>query len=542
MKYCDLFTLCLLITLFSVISVAMKAPTSAYSELYSTAQQNSFITKKLTFMTATLMVQGTTSNAGKSVLVAGLARLFHNAGLSVAPFKPQNMALNSAVTINGGEIGRSQAVQALACGIEPHTDMNPILLKPTNDKGAQVIIHGHSIGDMSAVEYHAFKKTAINYALESYERLAAKHDVIVIEGAGSPAEINLRQHDVANMGFATRINCPVLLVADIDRGGVFAHLTGTLECLTENERALIKGFVINRFRGDKSLLNSGVDWLTQKTRKETLGVLPFLHGLHIETEDSVDLDNTADDSNKSVTLSVVVPRIPRISNHTDIDVLKLNPTVSVRFVEEGEDIPPCDLVILPGSKNTIGDMNWLVKNNWPEYIKRHLRYGGKLIGICGGYQMIGEKIHDPNGLEGPPGSCSGLGLMQFETRLEPNKQLTNISGYLHNSQTPVRGYEIHMGTTYGSALSRPAINLEDGREDGVVSCDNQIFCTYLHGVFDNSEACVALLKWAGHTDSKKFDYDKFRDHEINRVATMMKENLNLKSLSEILNLPLLNNL
>ena len=488
------------------------------------------------------MVQGTTSNAGKSVLVAGFARLFHNAGLSVAPFKPQNMALNSAVTANGGEIGRSQAVQALACGIEPHTDMNPILLKPTNDRGAQVIIHGHSIGDMSAVEYHAFKKTAINYALESYERLAAKHDVIVIEGAGSPAEINLRQHDVANMGFATRIKCPVLLVADIDRGGVFAHLTGTLECLSKNERELIKGFVINRFRGDKSLLDSGVDWLTQKTGKETLGVLPFLHGLHIEAEDSVDLDNTPNNSNESVILSVVVPRIPRISNHTDIDVLKLNPTVSVRFIEEGEDIPPCDLVILPGSKNTIGDMNWLVRNKWPEYIKRHLRYGGKLIGICGGYQMIGEKIHDPNGLEGSPGSCSGLGLMQFETRLDPNKQLTNISGYLHHSQTPVRGYEIHMGTTYGSALCRPAIRLEDGREDGVVSSDNQIFCTYLHGVFDNSEACAALLKWAGHTESKKFDYDKFRDREIDRVATTIKENLNLESLSEILKLPVLNNL
>ena len=487
-------------------------------------------------MTATLMVQGATSNAGKSVLVAGLARLFRNSGLNVAPFKPQNMALNSAVTVNGGEIGRSQAVQALACGIEPHTDMNPILLKPTNDKGAQVIIHGHSIGDMNAVEYHEFKKTAINYALESYNRLAAKYDVIIVEGAGSPAEINLRQHDIANMGFASRVNCPVILVADIDRGGVFAHLTGTLDCLSNREQQLIKGFVINRFRGDKSLLDSGIDWLKEKTHKKTLGVLPFLHGLHIEAEDSVDLDGASTDNHSSTQLRVVVPRIPRISNHTDLDVLTLNPAVSVHFVEQGETIPPCDLVVLPGSKNTIGDMKWLSKNNWPDYINRHLRYGGKLIGICGGYQMVGQMIHDPDGLEGTPGSCKGLGLMQFETRLEPIKQLTNISGFITNSNTPVKGYEIHMGTNYGPALDTPAITLDDGRADGVVSADNQIFCTYLHGLFDNQHASNALLKWAGHHDTDLFDYDAHKEREIERVATMLKENMDMKSVASMLGL------
>ena len=373
-------------------------------------------------MVSALMIQGTTSNAGKSVIAAGLCRLLKRNGLRVAPFKPQNMALNSAVTVDHGEIGRSQAVQALACGIEPHTDMNPILLKPNSDKGAQVIINGQSIGNMDAVEYHAFKAEAIHYALAAFKRLQDSYDVIIVEGAGSPAEINLRENDVANMGFATAVNCPVLLVADIDRGGVFAHLTGTLDCLSSEERKLIKGFLINRFRGDASLLDSGIDWLTDKTGVPTLAVLPFLQGLHIEAEDAVDHRNvTADTYTDIPMLRVVVPRIPRISNHTDFDVLRIHPQLELTFVEEGQSIPPADLIILPGSKNTISDLKWLFDNNWNQYIYRHLRYGGKLIGICGGYQMIGKMIHDPEGIEGPVGSQSGLMLMDFETVLEPKK-------------------------------------------------------------------------------------------------------------------------
>ncbi len=521
------------------------------------------------------MIQGTTSNAGKSVIATGLCRLFHSKGLRVAPFKPQNMALNSAVTIDGGEIGRAQAVQAMACGIEPHTDMNPILLKPNSDRGAQVIINGHAIGNMDAVEYHAFKKDAMQYALASYHRLAAQYDLIIVEGAGSPAEINLRENDIANMGFATAVNCAVLLVADIDRGGVFAHLAGTMDCLAQDERKRVKGFLINRFRGDRTLLDSGIAWLTEKTGIQTLGVLPYLNGLHIEAEDAVDhrcpdehgydghghagndhaenghagnnhagndhAGNDHDENAAPCRLKVVVPRIPRISNHTDFDVLRLHPQVELRFIDEGQAIPPSDLIVLPGSKNTIHDLNWLVENHWPAHIKKHLRYGGKLIGICAGYQMIGQAIHDPNGVEGKPGSRPGLQLMDFETRLEPVKKLTRASGTLRaevaSDEAAVEGYEIHTGATTGPDLARPAINLGD-RFDGAVSKDNQILCTYLHGVFDHHEACDALLKWAGLESGLKndlqsgggFDYKTFRHRQIDRVAKMLETEIDYRQL------------
>jgi adenosylcobyric acid synthase len=482
-------------------------------------------------MTPTLMIQGATSNAGKSVIAAGLCRLFSSKGYRVAPFKPQNMALNSAVTIDNGEIGRSQAVQALACGIEPHTDMNPILLKPNSDKGAQVIIQGHSIGNMEAVEYHAFKKQAMVFALESYYRLAEQYDLIIVEGAGSPAEINLRENDIANMGFATAVGCAVLIVADIDRGGVFAHLTGTLDCLSQNERDLVQGFLINRFRGDKTLLDSGIDWLTDKTNVPTLGVLPYLKGLHIEAEDAVDHrshNGTTAETNRR--LKVVVPRIPRISNHTDFDVLRLHPQVDLTFVEEGQVVPAADLIILPGSKNTINDLNWLVDNEWPARIKKHLRYGGKLIGICGGYQMVGQHIHDPEGIEGKAGSQLGLQLMDFETTLAPVKQLTQVTGYLFDSKVRVDGYEIHMGITDGPDLIRPAIDLGD-RTDGVISSDNQILCSYLHGLFDHHEACDALLQWAGLDADASVDYQALRQREIDRVATMLETEIDFDLLA-----------
>ena len=482
-------------------------------------------------MTPTLMIQGATSNAGKSVIAAGLCRLFSSRGYRVAPFKPQNMALNSAVTIDKGEIGRSQAVQALACGIEPHTDMNPILLKPNSDKGAQVIIQGHSIGNMEAIEYHAYKKQAMAFALESYYRLAEQYDLIIVEGAGSPAEINLRENDIANMGFATAVGCAVLIVADIDRGGVFAHLTGTLDCLSQNERNLVQGFLINRFRGDKALLDSGIDWLTDKTNVPTLGVLPYLKGLHIEAEDAVDHrshNNVTDDAQQR--LQVIVPRIPRISNHTDFDVLRLHPQVDLTFVEEGQIVPAADLIILPGSKNTINDLNWLVDNGWPAQIKKHLRYGGKLIGICGGYQMIGQQIHDFEGLEGEAGSQPGLQLMDFETTLAPIKQLTQVTGYLFDSKVRVDGYEIHMGITSGPDLIRPAIDFGD-RTDGAISPDGQILCSYLHGLFDHHEACDALLNWAGLDADASVDYQVLRQREIDRVATMIETEIDFDLLA-----------
>lgn len=477
------------------------------------------------------MIQGATSNAGKSVVVAGLCRLFHSKGYRVAPFKPQNMALNSAVTIDGGEIGRSQAVQALACGIEPHTDMNPILLKPNSDKGAQVIIQGHSIGNMEAVEYHAYKKQAMVVALESYHRLATQYDLIIVEGAGSPAEINLRENDIANMGFATAVGCAVLIVADIDRGGVFAHLSGTLDCLSDDEQALVQGFLINRFRGDKTLLDSGIDWLSERTNVPTLGVLPYLTGLHIEAEDAVDYrSHHAAMGENNQRLKIVVPRIPRISNHTDFDVLRLHHQVDLVFVEEGQVVPVADLIILPGSKNTINDLNWLVENQWLAQIKKHLRYGGKLIGICGGYQMIGQTIHDPDGIEGKAGSQPGFQLMDFETTLAPIKQLTQVHGRLFGTHTPVTGYEIHIGVTQGEALNKPAIQIDD-RFDGVISDDNQIMGTYLHGIFDHHQACDALLKWSGLDADAAVDYQVLRQREIDRVATMLDDEIDFDGLA-----------
>ena len=481
-------------------------------------------------MTATLMIQGTTSNAGKSVIAAGLCRLFSAKGYKVAPFKPQNMALNSAVTIDGGEIGRSQAVQALACGLPPHTDMNPILLKPNSDTGAMVIIQGQSIGNLDAIEYHAFKKEAMQYALTSYHRLAEQVDIVIVEGAGSPAEINLRENDIANMGFASAVNCAVLLVADIDRGGVFAHLTGTIDCLSKNEQQLVKGFFINRFRGKKELLNSGIDWLTEKTNIPTLGVLPFLKGLHIEAEDAVDHRSSGSQSTKK--LKVVVPRIPRISNHTDFDVLRLHPQVDLAFIEEGKKIPPGDLIILPGSKNSINDLNWLKQQGWPSHIKKHLRYGGKLIGICGGFQMLGKRLLDPDGIEGDIKIETGLGLMDFETTLNPIKQLHNVSGYFTWVDAAVDGYEIHVGETHGPDIQRAAIDLGE-RLDGAISADNQILCTYLHGLFDNQEACHALLNWAGLDDTESFDYIALREHEIDRVAQMIESETDFSQLARI---------
>jgi adenosylcobyric acid synthase len=353
----------------------------------------------------TLMVQGTTSDAGKSVLVAGLCRVLARRGCKVVPFKPQNMALNSAVTSDGGEIGRAQALQAIACKLQPHTDMNPILLKPSSDTGAQVIIHGKTVTELDARAFHDYKRVAMAAVLESHNRLRQQYDYIVVEGAGSPAEINLRENDIANMGFAEEVDCPVILIADIDRGGVFAHLVGTLQLLSESEQARIVGFVINRFRGDISLLQPGLDWLERFTNKPVLGVVPYLQGLHLDAEDAI---TTAQILNKyEKMLRVIVPVFSRISNHTDYDALRLHPQVDLQFVGPGQMPPEADLIILPGSKNVRMDLQWLRDNHWPGAILRHLRYGGKLIGICGGFQMLGHGIDDPDGI------VSGLGFLGF---------------------------------------------------------------------------------------------------------------------------------
>jgi adenosylcobyric acid synthase len=472
----------------------------------------------------TLMVQGTTSDAGKSTLVTGLCRVLRRRGLSVAPFKPQNMALNSAVTADGGEIGRAQALQAQAAGVEPTTDMNPILLKPNTDLGAQVIVHGHAVGNMPAAQYHHYKSIAREAVLASHQRLAARHDVIVTEGAGSPAEINLREGDIANMGFAEAIDCRVVLVADIERGGVFAHLVGTLALLSPSEQARVVGFVINRFRGDVALLEPGLRWLESHTLKPVLGVLPYLHGLNLDAEDAIRREANTPNAGA---LRVNVPVLPRISNHTDFDPLRHHPQVDLRYIGPGETPPPSDLVILPGSKSVRSDLEYLRREGWVEYLERHLRYGGRVMGICGGFQMLGHVIADPLGLEGPPGESAGLAWLELHTVLEAEKQLRNTTGVLRLENVPVRGYEIHAGVSSGRALNQPTTVLDGARPDGAISNDNRIFGTYLHGIFEEPGACAALLRWAGLREPQKIDYRTVREQAIERLADTVESHLDM---------------
>lgn len=481
------------------------------------------------------MIQGTTSDAGKSTLVAGICRVLYRRGVKVAPFKPQNMALNSAVTSDGGEIGRAQAVQAQACGLAPHTDMNPVLLKPNSDTGCQVIIHGKVLGNQEATTYHDYKKTAMLAVMASWLRLDQQYDAVIVEGAGSPAEINLREGDIANMGFAEAVDCPVILIADIDRGGVFAHIVGTLALLSESEQKRVVGFVINRFRGDIALLQSGLDWLEEETGKPVLGVLPYLHNFHLEAEDAIaSAPSNKTDGRKRI--KVIVPILPHISNHTDFDAIRLHPDVDFQFIKLGESIPPADLIILPGSKNVRGDLQYLRDFGWEQALTQHLRYGGKVLGICGGFQMLGQMIHDPYGIEGAAGSTQGLGWLAMQTTLEAEKQLKQVTGTLifanalGFTDAQVIGYEIHMGVSQGSALGKPAL-LIDGKPEGAISQDDQIAGTYVHGLFDHPDACAAWLAWAGLTEAAAFDYEALKEAEMNRLADCVEQNLDWDKLA-----------
>lgn len=490
----------------------------------------------------TLMVQGTTSDAGKSTVVAGLCRVFVNRGFKVAPFKPQNMALNSAVTADGGEIGRAQALQAIAANVAARVDFNPILLKPNSDTGAQVIVHGKAISNMEATRYHDYKKVAMNAVVESHYRLAEEFDVLMVEGAGSPAEINLRAHDLANMGYAEKVDCPVILVADIDRGGVFAHLVGTLELLSESEKDRVKGFIINRFRGDIKLLESGLTWLEERTGKPVLGVLPYLHDLALDAEDAIALDNKVTSSK----ISIAVPLLPHMSNHTDFDPLRLNPEIDLRYVKMGERIDNCDLIILPGSKNVISDLAFLKTQRWQDDINRHLRYGGKVLGICGGFQMLGNKIFDPHSIESSfndneERAITGLNLADFTTTLTMSKTLTQVSGTLSlaGGHCDVVGYEIHCGHSEGSALNTPLISelsIESSSVDGFVSDDNQIAGTYLHGLFDQGAVTRVVLQWVkkDHGVQSVINIDEHREVQLKRLADICEQHLAMDMIGKIL--------
>ncbi|MEI6895501.1 MAG: cobyric acid synthase, partial [Colwellia sp.] len=397
------------------------------------------------------MIQGTTSDAGKTTLVAGLCRLFADLSIKVAPFKPQNMALNSAVTPCGGEIGRAQALQAKAARLALNVDFNPILLKPNSDTGAQVIVHGKALNanvssTMEASQYQDYKKIAMQAVLSSHQRLTQQYDLVVVEGAGSPAEINLREGDIANMGFAEAVDCPVLIIADIDKGGVFAQLVGTLMLLSQSEQDRVVGFVINRFRGDIKLLEPGLQWLEDKTNKPVLGVLPYLHGLDISSEDALLTKQALDHGETTKNqVRIVVLVYPHMSNHTDFDALRHHEEIDCQFLfakgSVGENnpekiaIPNCDLIILPGSKNIRSDLDFLRQRGWHDDIAKHLRYQGKVIGICGGYQMLGELIADPDGLEGQTGESKGLGYFAMNTVLKVQKTLVNVSGTLQLNNT-----------------------------------------------------------------------------------------------------------
>ena len=514
-----------------------------------------------------LMIQGTTSDAGKSTLVAGLCRLFARQGIKVAPFKPQNMALNSAVTVDGGEIGRAQALQAAACYLEPHTDFNPILLKPSSDTGAQIIVQGKALTTLEASAFFGpkskdYKAMALGAVLGSFERLSGQYQTIVVEGAGSPAEINLREGDIANMGFAEAVDCPVIIIADIDKGGVFAHLVGTLALLSVSEQARVKGFVINRFRGDISLLQSGLDWLEAYTNKPVLGVLPYLHDLHLDAEDALQAAPIKD-THRRLTVRVLV--YPRISNHTDFDPLRLHPDIDFDYVSlqtqaanHVTHLPAADLLILPGSKNVRADLAFLRQHCWDKDIATHLRYGGKVLGICGGYQMLGQSIADALGIEDSAGDTEGLGYLPLSTELKVDKQLRRVSGELTllGQRVAVQGYEIHCGeSSYLAPILTAALALSDEQynpplqlipestpltapamsfADGLQSDDGQILGTYLHGLFDSPDACQLILRWAGLNDAKTIDINQIREQQLDRLADVLVEHLDMQKLQTIL--------
>lgn len=490
---------------------------------------------------ATLMIQGTTSDAGKSVLVAGFCRCLKRMGYQVAPFKPQNMALNSAVTPDGGEIGRAQALQALAAGVAPHVDMNPVLLKPSSDTGAQVIIHGKAISNMQAQAYHDYKKVAMQAVLASHQRLAKQYQVIMVEGAGSPAEINLREGDIANMGFAEAVDCPVILVADIDKGGVFAHLVGTLALLSQSEQNRVVGFVINKFRGDIALLQSGLDWLEQRTRKPVLGVLPYLMDLQLAEEDAIQTSQTL--NQEDIRLRIAVPVFSRISNHTDFDMLRAHPQVELTLVRQGQKLPACDLIILPGSKHVRADLALLKQHGWDKDIAKHLRYSGKVLGICGGYQMLGQTISDPTGIEGAAGISQGLGYLPVHTTLHSEKQLTHSQGKLtlstdtnsKHGEATVSGYQIHVGHTEWDDTSQFFAKLDDGQSEGCVSVDNQVAGSYLHGMFDSPKALQQIIAWAGADTDDVETYTAQQERELDRLADACMAHLDWKKIHTLIN-------
>ena len=476
-------------------------------------------------MTKTIMIQGAGSNVGKSMLVAGIARACLRRGISVAPFKPQNMSNNAAVTADGGEIGRAQALQALACGLAPIVDMNPVLLKPESDIGAQVIVHGKRFATMKARDYGKQKQTLLPAVLESFHRLAAQHDLIIIEGAGSPAEVNLRSGDIANMGFAEAANVPVILVGDIDRGGVIAQIVGTQVVLPKNDRDLIKGFVINKFRGDSQLFDQGLEVIKDATKWTSLGVIPwFADAWKLPAEDVMDVA-----SRKGGPIKIAVPRLNRIANFDDLDPLSATPEVSVDIIEAGRPLPgDADLVLIPGSKSTIADLAHFRAQGWDIDLAAHVRRGGRVLGICGGYQMLGREIIDDAGLEGAPSRIRGLGLLDITTVMKPHKRLSQSQATYLPTGDFVSGYEIHIGETSGPDCARAWLSLDE-RGEGAASADGKVMGCYLHGLFTADAFRAAYLAQLG-TVLPVTDYGEGVEDTLDALADHLEKHMDIDAL------------
>jgi adenosylcobyric acid synthase len=478
-----------------------------------------------------LMVQGTGSNVGKSLLVAGLCRLFARRGLAVRPFKPQNMSNNAAVTADGGEIGRAQALQARAAGVAPSVHMNPVLLKPQSETGSQVVVQGRMAGTARAREYQAWKPRLLEAVLDSFGRLSAEADLVLVEGAGSASEVNLRANDIANMGFARAAGVPVVLVGDIDRGGVIASLVGTRAVLDPADAAMIRGFVVNRFRGDPALFEDGMRIIAERTGWPALGLVPhFPDAARLPAEDGLGLRREG--ARGSVVIAV--PVTPRIANFDDLDPLREEPGIEVRLVEPGEPLPAeAALVLLPGSKTTIDDLLFIREQGWDIDLKAHLRRGGRVLGLCGGYQMLGRRIEDPHGIEGEAGrSVEGLGLLDVTTTLTPVKRLEAVTGATLPDGAPLTGYEMHIGETSGPGAERAFARLHDGRRDGAVSGDGRVAGTYVHGLFADDCQRARWLALLGAAASG-LAYEALVDDILDRFASHLEAHLDIERLFAI---------
>lgn len=476
-----------------------------------------------------MMFQGTGSDVGKSLIVAGLCRALTNWGLRVRPFKPQNMSNNAAVTADGGEISRAQALQARACRIAASVHLNPVLLKPQSDVGSQVVVLGKAIGNATARDFQAMKRGLLPTILGSFARLKAESDIVLVEGAGSAAEINLRTNDIANMGFARAADVPVVLVGDIDRGGVIAQIVGMRAVLDPADAAMIAGFLVNKFRGDPALFRPGMDAITRHTGWPGLGLIPyFRHAGRLPAEDTVALDRGTSSGNGTVT--VAVPRLAHIANFDDLDPLRLESSLRVVMVEPGQALPgDADLVILPGSKATLSDLAVFRRNGWDIDLLAHVRRGGRVLGICGGYQMLGTLVADPDGLEGPPGRLPGLGLLDVETTLTRDKVLSEVTGASIADMVPFRGYEMHMGRTGGPDAARPLLRFADGRVDGAMSADGRVVGTYVHGLFGDDRQRARLLAWFG-ARSAGVSYEADVNQALDQLADHLAGSIDLTRL------------